>query len=99
MNIAAILTALRPGEAWALSGNTYDGLTWLADTPKPTKTEMEKAWPQVERDLANAEARSNRHYAFQTEADPLFFAWQRNESTEQAWLDKCAEIRDRFPYS
>lgn len=44
------------------------------------------------------EAESGRRGAYITEADPLFFGWQRGENTEQAWLDKVAEIRDRYPY-
>jgi hypothetical protein len=56
--------------------------------------------PETERIARfNAEAQAARRSAFQNEADPLFFAWQRGESTEQAWLDKCTEIRDRLPYS
>ena len=35
--------------------------------------------------------------AYQSEADPLFFKWQRGESTEQAWIDKIAAIRQRYP--
>jgi len=47
----------------------------------------------------NAEALANRRAAFQVEADPLFFGWQRNENTEQEWIDKVAEIRARYPYA
>lgn len=38
-----------------------------------------------------------RKAAYQSEADPLFFKWQRGESTEQAWLNKIADIRQRYP--
>lgn len=38
-----------------------------------------------------------RKSAYQQEADPLYFKWQRGESTQQAWLDKIAEIRQRYP--
>lgn len=38
-----------------------------------------------------------RKAAYQTEADPLFFKWQRGESTQEAWLDKIADIRNRYP--
>jgi len=44
-----------------------------------------------------AELVAGRRGAYQAEADPLFFKWQRGEGTEQAWLDKVAEIRERFP--
>lgn len=47
MDIAATLTYLRPGEQWALNGDTYDGLTWLSDTKKPTEAELVKAWPDA----------------------------------------------------
>lgn len=43
MDIVTGLIALRPGETWTLDGDDYEGLTWLSDTPKPTKTEIEKA--------------------------------------------------------
>ena len=38
-----------------------------------------------------------RRIAFQAEADPLFFQWQAGEGTEEAWLAKRAEIRERYP--
>lgn len=38
-----------------------------------------------------------RRMAYETEADPLFFKWQRGTATEQEWLDKVAEIKARYP--
>lgn len=38
-----------------------------------------------------------RRVDFAREADPIFFKWQRGEATEQDWLDKVAEIRERYP--
>ena len=43
MNIPLTLNYLRPGEEWTLDGETYDGLTWLSDTPKPTEKEIKAA--------------------------------------------------------
>jgi hypothetical protein len=39
-----------------------------------------------------------RQIAYTQEADPLFFKWQAGESTEEEWLAKRQEIRDRYPY-
>jgi len=39
-----------------------------------------------------------RQGAYEQEADPLFFKWQRGEATEQEWLDKVQQIRERYPY-
>ena len=38
---AAVLTANYPGDEWTLDGDTYEGLTWLSDTPKPTQAELD----------------------------------------------------------
>lgn len=36
-----ILTVNYPNAVWALSGDSYDGLTWLSDTPKPTQAQLD----------------------------------------------------------
>jgi hypothetical protein len=50
----------------------------------------EKAKP-----LTADQIRTRKLRAYQEEADPLFFKWQRGEATEQEWLDKIAEIKAR----
>lgn len=39
---------------------------------------------------------SNRKQAYIDESDPLFFKWQRGEATEQEWIDKVNEIKQRW---
>jgi len=95
---AAVLMAEYPGREWSLNGNEYSGLVWLSDGDAPSQTELDAAWPAVQVARANAEAAANRAAAYSAEADPLFFYWQAGEGTEQAWLEKRAEIRDRYPY-
>jgi hypothetical protein len=53
---AAVLTANYPDTEWTLDGHTYDGLTWLSDTPKPTQAELDAAWPAVQQARQDAEA-------------------------------------------
>lgn len=43
------------------------------------------------------QVRLQRQAAYEQEADPLFFKAQRGEAAQQAWLDKVAEIKTRFP--
>lgn len=45
-----------------------------------------------------AEQEAKRHAAYTEEADPLYFKWQAGEGTEEEWLAKRQEIRDRYPY-
>jgi hypothetical protein len=98
MDLTLALNYLRPGAEYVLNGETYDGLDWLDDSAKPTLAEIEAAWPSAQATQENENARYSRLAAFRDEADPLFFGWQRGENTEQEWLDKCEEIRQRFPY-
>jgi len=59
-----------------------------------------KTKEQVEAEAKEAELQrveTNRRNAYQKEADPLYLKWQRGEATEQEWLDKIEEIKERFP--
>ena len=94
---AAVLTANYSGAQWTLSNNDYDTRVWHDDTPKPTQAELDAAWPAVQQAQAQADVDALRQSAYAAESDPLFFQWQRGAGTEQAWLDKVAEIQARFP--
>ena len=41
------LSALRPGEEWAWSGEEYSGLTWLDSTSKPTEAEITAKYDEL----------------------------------------------------
>jgi hypothetical protein len=55
MDIARILIEKYDGSQWTLNGDDYAGLTWLSDTPKPTKKQLEDLWPTVEAELKAAQ--------------------------------------------
>ena len=58
MDIATILTRKYAGKEWTLDGDDYTGLTWLSDSKKPTKKELEAHWPTVQQEIADeAQAR------------------------------------------
>lgn len=46
-----ILLSKYSGSIWTLDGDDYEGLTWLSDSPKPTKDELDALWPSVELEL------------------------------------------------
>ena len=98
MNIAQILTKRYAGSEWTLNGDSYSGLTWLSDTPKPTLAELEAEWAQVEYEVAHARVVADRQAAYQAFSDPVFFDYQRGEVTEQDWLDAVQAVKDAHPY-
>lgn len=63
-------------------GWTRDGDQWV---PPPSEPEPAPPFKQL------------RRQAYQREADPLFFKWQRGEAAEQDWLDAIQSIKDRYP--
>ena len=98
MDIAAILTRRYEGAEWTLEGDLYAGLTWLSDSPKPTKKALEAAWPEVQTEIAREVVEQARQVAYQTESDPIFFEYQRGDKTEQEWLDAVQAVKDAHPY-
>ena len=93
-----VLATNYPDAEYMLVGDTYDGLTWLSDSPKPTQQELDDAWPTVQYNHQRAAIENQRKAAYQQEADPLFFSYQRGETTEQEWLDAVQSVKDRYPY-
>jgi hypothetical protein len=51
MDITIILATKYKGSEWTLNGDSYEGLTWLSDTPKPTKKQLEDLWPTVQSEI------------------------------------------------
>ena len=52
-----ILIRKYPDSLWSLNGDDYDGLTWVSDTPKPSKTTLDGLWDEVQ-ELIAAEAQA-----------------------------------------
>lgn len=75
---------------------TTDGYLQLADNSWVVAWKVRPMTTQELEHRAKVQE-EERRYAYQQEADPLFFKWQRGDSTEQAWRDKVAEIKARIP--
>jgi len=72
----------------------YNGEKWVQNFVVVDMTDAEIQTQQAMREM---EARDRRKEAYREEADPLYFKWQRGEATQQDWLSKVAEIKERFP--
>jgi len=102
MDYALILTALYPDSLWGMTDNNLATLTWdkTNTDPKPTKSVLDAAAPQVMHDRALTQARAARHaaYAAPDGPDAIFLQWQRGDATEQEWLDAVALVKQQHPY-
>lgn len=98
MDIAQILTRKFVGAEWILDGDDYTGLTWLSETPKPTKKELEALWPTVQYEVAYEQVENARAQAYRETSDALFFEYQRGDATEAQWLAAVQAVKDAHPY-
>jgi len=96
---AAVLAAIRPDAQWTLDGDDYAGLTWLDDTPKPSKKTLDDAWPQVKYDLDRAAVEAARRARYQAETDGLYFDAMREDTPNLAtWRAAVDQIKADLPY-
>ena len=95
---AAVLAAIRPGAAWTLDGDEYAGLTWLDDSPKPTKKTLDDAWPQVQYDNEYAAVEAARRARYQAETDGIYMAAVRDDLPLDDWKAAVAAIKADLPY-
>jgi hypothetical protein len=67
-------------------------------TPELIDGVWKQIWTITEKSLdeINVIHEFNRKEAYKEESDPLFFKWQRGEATQQEWLDKVNEIKQRW---
>lgn len=98
MDIPAILTRNYPGAQWTLSGDDYEGLEWLDDSPKPTKKTLEQAWPAADLAIRMEAVERARQVAYRETSDPIFFEYQRGDKTEAEWLAAVQAVKDAHPY-
>ena len=97
-NYAAVLTANYVGAQWTLDGDTYEGLTWLDSTPKPTQAELDAQWPQVDYQNQYNAVETTRRQQYETQSDGIYFAWQRQDATEAEWRAAVAKVKADNPY-
>jgi hypothetical protein len=94
---SAVLIAIRPGAQWTLDGDDYAGLTWLDDSPKPTKKTLDDAWPQVEYDREVARIQAERRARYTAETDGIYFEAMRGDGNLDAWNAAVNQIRADLP--
>ena len=55
LDYSLILSTNYPTAQWSLNGDSYDGLTWFSNTPKPTKAELDALWESTQATVAAQE--------------------------------------------
>lgn len=58
LDYAQILITNYAGKEWTLNGDSYDGLTWLDSSPKPTQAELDALAIPTETTVAKANCKT-----------------------------------------
>jgi hypothetical protein len=98
IDYTAILNANYAGAQWTFDGDTYEGLTWLDSTPKPTQAQLDAQWPEVNYSNQIAQVEATRRTQYEAQSDGIFFEWQRGTNTEAAWQAAVQAVKDANPY-
>jgi len=98
IDYATILATNYADQQWALNGDTYDGLVWLSDTPKPTQAELDAQWPAVDYQIQYNAVETTRRTQYEAQSDGLFFEGQRGTNTQAAWEAAVQAVKDANPY-
>jgi hypothetical protein len=97
-NYYLVLSTNYAGKQWSLDGDTYDGLDWLDETPKPTQAELDAQWTAVDYQNKYDAVSLIRKTEYIKTSDPVFFEWQRGTKTKADWDAAVQTIKDANPY-
>ena len=92
-----ILSKNYAGKKWILNGDSYDGLNWLDELPKPTKEELDSQWIAIQAYIdANAYIAKR-----QAEYPPITDYLDGVVKGDQAQIDKyiadCQAVKAKYP--
>jgi hypothetical protein len=55
IDYSRILVTNYTGKSWVLNGDSYDGLEWYDESPKPTQAELDALWESTQATVAAKE--------------------------------------------
>jgi hypothetical protein len=98
VDYANVLAYRFAGKKWFFVGDTYEGLDWFDETPKPTEAELEALWPELQLEIQTKQVEQARQVAYRETSDPIFFEYQRGDKTEAEWLAAVQAVKTAHPY-
>jgi hypothetical protein len=100
IDYAQILSVNYPESQWSLNGDSYDGLIWYSDTPKPTQAELDALAIPTQETIAKQSCKkqaSDLLYAtdwttIPDVADPANSPYLTNQAAFIAWRNQIRAL-------
>ena len=100
-DITKALISLRPGAAWTMDGDQYEGLTWLDEQQsKPTKEEVLAEDARLYTGFLSKEYQRQRQPEYPSMGDYLdavYWQSQGDETKMTAYLAAVAAVKEKYP--
>jgi hypothetical protein len=103
MDIQRALMSIRPGAAWSLNGETYEGLHWLekpayeGGQKKPTKEEVESEVSRLQQEWEITQYQRDRKKEYPDITEYLDGVVKGDDAQIQAYIDKCNAVKAKYP--
>jgi|LakMenEpi03Aug12_release.lakeMendotaPanAssembly.Ray.scaffolds.fasta_scaffold309851_2 hypothetical protein len=100
MDITKALVNLRPGAQWSLSGDDYEGITWLEPNEEdggqtqPSKEEVLEEIERLKEEYVNNQYQRNRAKAYPSITDQLDMLYHGGLD---AWKEEINKIKQQYP--
>ena len=94
IDYAFILVKYYPDDKWSLDGDSYDGLTWLSNTSKPTKEELDSKWVEIEAYNKANEYKTKRAAKYPSIADQLDMLYHQGID---GWKAAITAVKQEYP--
>ena len=98
IDYTAILSLNYPGAQWSLNGDSYDGLTWLDSTPKPTQAELDALWGPLLAERARTAYIALRAAEYPPIGDQLDALWKGGDAAAEMLVIVQA-VKTKYPKS
>lgn len=96
--ISEALKNLRPGSAFSVSGDVYEGINWLdTETPMPTREEVMAEVEQIKIKRQKEQYKTKRFLEYPKPAEYLDAVVKGDQQAIQAYIDKCLAVKAKYP--
>ena len=86
-----ILSTNYAGKQWSLNGESYDGLIWLDESPKPTQAELDSLWEQTKKQIDFVANRKKAYPSIVDQLDTLY------HGGFDAWKATIDAVKNQYP--
>jgi len=92
-----ILTTNYAGSSWTLNGDSYDGLTWLDSSPKPTQEELDSQWEAIQANIKANEYKAKRAAEYPPITDYIDGVVKGDQAQIDKYIADCLAVKAKYP--